>query len=100
LYGYGGNACPFDFTTNYPPGFHQAVPSLFRLTNARNTRIINLVDYATGGTLQASLPASTQALEMASTGCVHLDRRVLVVSEGDVQLASQLLDRPLILEFD
>ena len=91
LFGYGGNACPFDYTTSYPPGFHQATPSLFRLTNTHNTRIVNLVDFTTGGTLQSV---------MGVVGCVHVDRRVLVVAEGEVPMESQLMDRPLLVHFD
>ena len=89
LFGYGGNACPLAFNTSYPPGYHQATPSLFRFTNTHNARIINLIDFAMGSTL-----------EQGVVDCAALDQRVLVVADGAIHMQSQLLDRPLLVEFD
>ena len=45
LYGYGGQASAFPLNRTYPVGYAQFTPSLFRVENCSDTRLINLVDY-------------------------------------------------------
>ena len=45
LYGYGGNAAALPMTDKYPTGYAQYTPSLFRVENAKNTRLVHLNDY-------------------------------------------------------
>jgi hypothetical protein len=43
LSGYGGNASPFPFNCQYPPGYAQYPPSLFRLENVDSFVIANVI---------------------------------------------------------
>eukprot|EP00117_Sycon_ciliatum_P038832 scpid44997/ scgid1637/ len=46
LYGYGGNAAAFPLTQQYPAGYIQFPPSLFRISGTCTAvKLINLVDY-------------------------------------------------------
>eukprot|EP00730_Choanoeca_flexa_P019543 TRINITY_DN9551_c0_g1_i1.p1 TRINITY_DN9551_c0_g1~~TRINITY_DN9551_c0_g1_i1.p1 ORF type:complete len:795 (+),score=134.21 TRINITY_DN9551_c0_g1_i1:141-2387(+) len=90
IYGYGGNACPFPYNTSYPQGYHNATPSVFRFTQATNSRIYNLIDFATGSTLPLTA--------LAAVECTPIDQRVLAVVEGSISVQTQQLDRPVLLE--
>lgn len=45
FYGYGGNAAAFPLGQKYPSGYAQYSPSLFRVEDCSDTKLINLVDY-------------------------------------------------------
>ena len=45
LYGLGGNAAAFAAAEGYPAGYATYTPSLIRVTDSSNFRIVNTVDY-------------------------------------------------------
>ena len=86
LYGYGGGADAYPLTYKYPPGYAQYSPSLFRVENAKNTRLIHLNDY---GRIQGG-----NSTHLTGQGFdPHLWSMVLKV---DGQISTPPMDRPVL----
>ena len=98
MFGYGGNACPFEGT--YPPGFAPFPPSLFRLQESSQVTLASLISWDMSTTLRvdASAPSPVRA-PRGQLGdvvrCADPDRWVAVFETfGGRNFSTAPLDRP------
>jgi hypothetical protein len=98
LYGYGGNACP---CSEYPAGFAQFKPSLFRVEDSTNIDLVSLTSYEMGGTLAQDTTALKGVNMPGCTGsrckCLAPDQWLSVFEvTPHSNITSRILDRPVL----
>jgi hypothetical protein len=95
LYGYGGNACPFTAAAGYPPSYAAFTPSLFRLDDSYDVRLVNLISWDMQGTL-AERGAIAEGGTPNGVPCADPDKWISVVeSQSGRNFSSASLDRPV-----